>query len=171
MLSEVYLSLGSNLGDRRACIAAAANGLRELSMEITMSSLHETAPQGFDAQPSFVNAAARIWTRLDPFELLSALKEVETHVGSRRAFANGPRALDIDILVFGRRVLTTPRLTIPHPRMAEREFVLAPLAEIAPGLRHPVLKETVGELLLRLPRVVTAPPPIFVSKNLGALSG
>ena len=150
MLSEVYLGLGSNLGDRRRNIAEAVDMLGAVSTRVEVSSLYETAPQGFSGQPAFMNAACRIWTRLDPYELLAKLNKIQAAVGSRRAFVNGPRKVDIDILVYGRMVLHLPSLTIPHPRMAEREFVLAPLAEIAPGLRHPVSGETVRSLLLRL---------------------
>ncbi len=147
MLSEVYLGLGSNLGDRRGNIGRAVDLLRRLSGDVTVSSLYETSPQGFGGQPWFINAACRLWTRLSPFELLACLKDIQAGVGSPRAFANGPRALDIDILLYGQSVLETPNLTIPHPRMAQRDFVLAPLAEIAPGLLHPVLKESVRSLL------------------------
>ena len=150
MLSDVYLGLGSNLGDRRGNLDRAFQLLRGLSSELNVSSLYETSPEGFTGQPAFVNAACQIWTRLSPFELLAELKTIQAQVGSRRVFANGPRALDIDILLFGQTVLDTPGLIIPHPRMARREFVLAPLAEIAPSLRHPVLKETVGTLLALL---------------------
>ncbi len=151
MLSEVYLGLGSNLGDRRGHLDEGVRGIQAVSTGMTLSSLYETTPQGFSDQPRFVNAVCRVWTRLGPFELLERLQGIQSAAGrSRPAFVNGPRTLDIDILVYRGLVLESPRLTIPHPRMAEREFVLAPLAEIAPGLRHPVLRETVWSLLLRL---------------------
>ena len=150
MLSEVYLGLGSNLGDRQRNIADAVALLGEESTDVAVSSCYETMPHGFSGQPMFVNAACRIWTRLDPFHLLRKTRQIQSILGSRPAFVNGPRAMDIDILVYGRRVLSAPGLIIPHPRMAEREFVLAPLAELAPGLVHPVLRETVRVLLLCL---------------------
>ena len=157
MLSEVYLGLGSNLGDRARNIALAVNFLGAVSTDIVVSSLHETSPHGFAGQPAFVNAACRIHTRLSPFELLQEARGFQDRTGGRPAFPNGPRKLDIDILLYGRMVLSAPGLTIPHPRMAEREFVLAPLAEIAAGLEHPVIKETVSSLLARLSEAGAVP--------------
>lgn len=151
MLSEAYLGLGSNLGDRQANIQRGIGLLARVSASVTVSSLYETVPQGFDAQPAFLNAVCRIWTPLDPFALLAHIQQAEAAAGRRRAFANAPRTLDVDILLYGRLVLRAPGLSIPHPRMAERAFVLVPLAELAPGLVHPVLKTTVRELLQRLP--------------------
>ena len=165
MLAEVYLALGSNLGDRAANIAGGLQSLRRVSRRVEASSLYETRPWGFEAQPRFLNAACRIWTPLDPFQLMAITREVESTLGRERSFANGPRVLDIDILLYGQAVIEAPGLSIPHPRMAEREFVLAPLAEIAPGLRHPVLKERIRSLLRRLPAHGSAvrkvaPPPL-----------
>ncbi len=147
MQSEVYLGLGSNLGNRAANIARAVDALRDTANDVVVSSLYETAPIGFSAQPPFLNAACGIWTRQTPFELLAILNRIQQTIGGHSAFINGPRAIDLDILVCGRMVIETPALTIPHPRMADREFVLTPLAEIAPGLVHPVLKQTVPTLL------------------------
>ena len=151
MLAEAYLGLGSNLGDRSHNIGEAVRLLREISADVKVSSLYVSSPVGFTGQPAFLNAACRIWTRLGPFELLEELERIEAALGSQRAFANAPRTLDIDILVHGRGVYDTPSVSIPHPRMAQRGFVLVPLAEIAPYLVHPVLKETVRSLLLHLP--------------------
>ena len=163
MLSEAYLGLGSNLGDRAGNIAAGLAFLREISRRTTVSSLYETAPSGFRSQPPFLNAACGIWTWLDPFQLMARLREIEAAVGRQRVFVNAPRMLDMDILTYGGAVLVSPGLTVPHPRMANRAFVLEPLAELAPMLRHPVLMETVGSLLagLSTPRRAFArrPPP------------
>ncbi len=150
MLHEAYLGLGSNLGDRHANIAAGLDYLREFASELDISSFYETSPQGFREQPPFINIACRMWTRLSPLELLSRALEAEARAGRVRTIRDGPRTLDVDILLYGRDVLTVPGLSIPHPRMAERAFVLVPLAEIAAGALHPVLMETVGSLLKRI---------------------
>ena len=152
MLSEAYLGLGSNLGDRQRRLTGAVTAIRRVATDVKVSALYETAPHGYRDQPPFLNAACRIWTRLGPFELLDVLQRIQAVTSQKRVFVNGPRPLDIDLLLYGRTVLETPRLSIPHPRMAEREFVLAPLAELAPHLRHPVLKQTILALLLRLRR-------------------
>lgn len=150
MLFEVHLGLGSNLGDRAANIAKGLDSLRHLSRSMKVSSMYETLPQGFRDQPPFLNAACAIWTTLDPFGLMAKIRVIEASLSGARTFPNAPRALDIDVLVHGRAAVSTPWLKVPHPFMAERSFVLAPLAEIAPGLRHPVLRETVSTLLGRL---------------------
>ena len=150
MCAEVYLGLGSNLGDRASNIARGLQMLEDSSSRVAASSLYETSPQGYADQPPFLNAACRIRTTLEPFELLAELNRIEAALGRRRSFPNAPRELDIDILLWGETVLDTPTLTVPHPRMAERAFVLVPLAEIAPGLTHPVLADTIEEMLQRL---------------------
>ncbi len=156
MIFEAYLGLGSNLGDRDANIRRGIALLGRGAKHVQVSRLYETAAVGFQGQPPFLNAACRLWTPLDAFRLLARCREVEAEVGRTRTFVNAPRSLDIDILVHGRTVLTSPWLTIPHPRMAERAFVLEPLAEIAPGLEHPVLKLTVSELLTGVQESPTA---------------
>lgn len=145
---RVYLSLGSNLGDR---LASLERGLRLLDRGgcriIRSSSVYETAPLYYLKQPAFFNLAAACETSLSPEKLLSLIARVEAALKRRRLVKNGPRTLDADILFYGGQVISRPGLRIPHPRLAEREFVLAPLAEIAPGLRHPVTGLAVREML------------------------
>ena len=150
MQAEVYLGLGSNLGDKRGNIERATERLSEISTELTVSSMYETAPVGVTLQPTFVNAVCGMRTRLSVFELLREIREIQRRAGVRGPVLNGPRVLDIDILLYGRVVVELPHLMVPHPRMTEREFVLRPLAEIAPGVVHPVSKKTASELLADL---------------------
>ena len=153
MQAEVYLGLGSNLGDKRGNIERATERLSEISTGLTVSSMYETAPVGVTLQPSFVNAVCWMWTELSVFELLNEIREIQRSAGVRGPVLNGPRMLDIDILLYGRVVVELPHLTVPHPRMTRREFVLRPLAEIAPGVVYPVSKKTACELLADLVRV------------------
>ena len=150
MRFEVYLGLGSNLGEKRRNIQCAVERLREISTGLTVSSFYETAPVGVTLQPAFVNAVCGIWTRLSVFELLGELRDIQREAGVRGPVLNGPRALDVDILLYGSLVVDLPHLTVPHPRMTEREFVLRPLAEIASGVVHPVMKKTAAALLADL---------------------
>ena len=144
---EVYLALGSNLGDRMGNLKSA---IERLSRELTIkkvSSVYETEPVYYKEQPLYLNAVLSAITELDPFELLRFVKGIENELGRQPSFRNAPRLIDIDILFYGDRAIETSELTIPHPRIAERAFVLVPLAEIAPRLVHPVLQKRVSELL------------------------
>ena len=146
----VFLGLGSNLGDREAAIEGALLRLAARGFRTTRrSSLWLTEPVGGPPQGSFLNAAAGGETALSPDELLEACLATEREMGRVRTVRNGPRTIDVDILLFGDERRGGPGLEIPHPRLAERRFVLAPLAEIAAEVLHPVLRVTVAELLAR----------------------
>jgi 2-amino-4-hydroxy-6-hydroxymethyldihydropteridine diphosphokinase len=153
-VTRVLLGLGSNLGDRDANIVAALDRLTEehaLSV-VAMSRVRTTAPVGGPPQPDYRNAAALADTDLPPRELLDAMKRAEARVGRRPGGERwGAREVDVDLLLYGDLVIDEPDLVVPHPRMAERRFVLEPAAEIAPSMRHPVLKRTMRELLEALP--------------------
>ena len=147
----VYLSLGSNVGDRAANLNAAIERLRTLGEVVAVSSFYETEPVEFAAQPWFLNCAVKLNTEKMPKQLLNAVLEIEKEIGRKRLKKKGPRTIDIDILLFGNSIIDTKGLTVPHPAMHERRFVLEPLAEIAPEVRHPVFKRTAWELRDTLP--------------------
>ncbi len=151
MLKRVYLSLGSNMGEREANLKAAIESLAALGKITAISSLYETEPVEFAAQPWFLNCVVELETEKMPRQLLAAILDIEKRLGRRRVQKKGPRTLDIDILFFGNSTVKTKGLTIPHPAMQERRFVLEPLAEIAPEMRHPILKHTMRELKDALP--------------------
>lgn len=148
---RIYLALGTNLGEREANLRAAIGRLGA-AVEVTAASrLYETAPAYVLDQPKFLNIALAGQTALSPEELLDYLKGVEEQLGRETSRRYGPRLIDLDILFFDEMTLDTPRLTIPHPRLAERAFVLRPLADIAPDLIHPVLKQSIRDLAAALP--------------------
>ncbi len=148
-METVYLSLGSNEGDRRAKMTAAIAELHKLhGVEVAaVSAMYYTAPVGMkeDTAP-FLNCVAELRTTLDPLELLDRLEEIELALGRHSKGLYLGRAIDIDILLYGSHIVSLPRLSLPHPRMAQRRFVLEPLAEIAPHVLHPVLKQTSSAL-------------------------
>ena len=134
----VYLSLGSNLGEREGNLRAAIAELPKAGARVErVSSFYETEPVDYLKQPWFLNCVVMGETEVGAEELLRRLREIEMRMGSKKEFAKGPRLLDIDILLYGNETIDTAELQVPHPRMLERKFVLAPLAEIAPELRHP----------------------------------
>lgn len=154
--TEVCLALGSNLGDRLALLRAAREALAPYVRVTASSSVYETVPAYISDQPLFLNAVLRGFTKLDPIGLLYTVKDIEIELGRRPTFRYGPRVIDIDIIFYGQTKMATPELTIPHALMAERVFVLKPLADIAPEWVHPVLGQTVQTLLEALPDVDTA---------------
>ncbi len=143
--TTVYLSLGSNLGNRQENLDQALKLMTERMRLGKVSSVYETEPVGMKEQPRFLNLACEVVTRLTPEGLLALLKGIEMKMG-RYSRTGEPRIIDIDIVLFGSQVINTPNLVIPHPRMHERAFVLIPLAEIAPDFVHPVLNKTIKEL-------------------------
>ncbi len=147
----VYLSLGSNVGDRAANLNAAIARLGAFGDVVAVSSFYETEPVEFAAQPWFLNCAVKLDTEKMPKQLLAAILDLEQEMGRRRVQKSGPRSIDIDILLFGNSIVDTRGLTVPHPAMHQRRFVLEPLAEIAPEVRHPVFKRTIRELRDALP--------------------
>ena len=147
---EIYLSLGSNLGDRMDNLAQAVDRLSQKLTLKKLSSVYETKPLYIKEQPLFLNTVLSANTRLAPFKLLSFIKGIESELGRQPSFRNAPRLIDIDILFYGDQIIDTLELTIPHPRITERAFVLVPLAEIAPRLVYPLTHEKISDLLIRV---------------------
>jgi 2-amino-4-hydroxy-6-hydroxymethyldihydropteridine diphosphokinase len=151
-LKRVYLSLGSYLGDRQRHLKLALAALEESGLRLIRASpIYETEPVENTRQDSFLNLVAEIETRIFPDQLLKRTMRIEASLGRSRTIPKGPRTIDIDILLFGSSIIRTPALEIPHPRMAARRFVLAPLADLAPSLCHPVTCKTIAEMLAEAP--------------------
>jgi 2-amino-4-hydroxy-6-hydroxymethyldihydropteridine diphosphokinase len=147
-VKTIYLSLGSNMGGREANLRTAIERLETRDLHVLrVSPMYETEPVDVVNQRWFVNLVVEAETSLFPMQLLSRTASIERDLGRVRTVPKGPRTLDIDILLYGRAVVHTAKLEIPHPRMAERRFVLAPLADLAPDVRHPVLRRSIRELL------------------------
>jgi 2-amino-4-hydroxy-6-hydroxymethyldihydropteridine diphosphokinase len=147
-LKNVFLSLGSNIGEREARLAEAVERLEAVGVHVLRkSSVYETEPQDLRDQPWFLNLVLEVETKLSPIQLLTRIQEIEESMGRRHDVPKGPRSIDIDILLFHVALVETQDLQIPHPRLAQRRFVLEPLAELAPGLQHPRSGRTMSELL------------------------
>lgn len=150
-MKNVYLALGSNLGDRAANLQRAKDSLNAAGVRVLReSAVYETEPRDLPDQPWFLNQVLEVDTSFFPRQLLSKVKKIERDLGRRRTVAKGPRVIDIDILLFRSALVSTADLEIPHLRLAERRFVLEPLAELAPDLRHPRTNRTVREMLARI---------------------
>ena len=148
----VFVALGTNLGDRERNLAQGVRGLEERGLVITRaSSVYETEPVGGPEQGPYLNAVVEAQTSLRPEAVLASCLAVESGLGRVRGVANAPRTLDLDLLLYGDEVVRTEMLTLPHPRLHERRFVLVPLEELAPDARHPVLGQTVAEMRARCP--------------------
>jgi 2-amino-4-hydroxy-6-hydroxymethyldihydropteridine diphosphokinase len=149
-MAAIYLSLGSNKGDRAQYIARAIAALAEHGVDVIQeSSLYETEPVETSSKTWFLNCVIKAETKLLPPQLMHTLLDIERWLGRRRRVLRGPRVIDMDILLYDDRVVRTDHLVIPHPRLAERQFVLVPFAEIASETRHPVFKNTIAELLAK----------------------
>jgi 2-amino-4-hydroxy-6-hydroxymethyldihydropteridine diphosphokinase len=146
-MAVAYIGLGSNLGDRIATLRTAVQRLESLGSIAGVSSLYETEPVGYVEQPRFLNAVVALETALAPADIMRALLGIEHDLGRTRSFPDAPRTLDLDLLLVEDVILDTPELTLPHPRLHERAFVLVPLAEIAPQTVHPESAQTVQDLL------------------------
>jgi len=151
--TTIYLGLGANLGDRHRNMSKAIDMMSNSVQVKRVSPYYETEPVGYARQPRFLNAVCQATTTLPPKELLAFLKGIEGALGREPSFAKASRPIDIDILFYGDRVMRSPDLTIPHPRIEERAFVLVPLAELAPELVHPVSGRTVRDILTGLGRI------------------
>ena len=143
--------MGGNLGDRLENFSLATNALKKFVHIISESRVYETAAWGITDQPSFLNKVLFVETELNAFDLLQALLEIEEHIGRKRLVKFGPRLIDIDILFFNDEIVESEKLIIPHPEIQNRRFALIPMNEVAPTLKHPVLKKSINQLLQDCP--------------------
>jgi 2-amino-4-hydroxy-6-hydroxymethyldihydropteridine diphosphokinase len=160
-MTTVYIALGTNVGDREHNLREALRLLDQAGIRIVKtSSIYETEPVDYVDQPWFLNAVVGAQTDLPAGDLLQKLRGIESAMGSKKAFAKGPRLMDLDVLLYGVETIATPELQVPHPRMLQRRFVLVPLAEIAPNLRHPSWPAAASQILASLgdPSVVRLHP-------------
>lgn len=147
-MKTVYIALGSNVGDRAENLRLAKEQIEAPDLRVLRaSSIYETAPRDVEDQPWFLNQVLECATDLFPRRLLARLRKIERAMGRKRRMAKGPREIDLDILLYGDAVVKAPELEVPHPRLAERRFVLEPLAELAPEKRHPGTRRTMREML------------------------
>jgi 2-amino-4-hydroxy-6-hydroxymethyldihydropteridine diphosphokinase len=150
MEEPIFLGLGTNLGDREANLRTAKGKLSSQVKIVKESPIYVTPPWGYEDQPDFLNQVIQVTTRLEPTQLLDYLKGIEDDMGRKATFRYGPRLIDLDILFYGQRVIREESLQIPHPRLHERAFVLVPLHDIAPDFVHPILRETIRDLLSKV---------------------
>lgn len=146
----IFISLGSNMGDRQANLSAAIEALEPEVHPVACSLVYETPPWGYLDQQKFLNQVVKAETQLMPTDLLEYIKEIEEQQGRQETFRNGPRSIDLDIIFYDQEVIDSPPLTIPHPRMETRAFVLVPLADLAPHYQHPILGVSVIDLLSKV---------------------
>jgi len=144
--SIVYLALGSNLGDREKNLDAAITALKAHGEVMAKSRVYETEPVGYKDQPAFLNQVCKLAVKYSPTELLDATQRTERELGRKPTFPNGPRVIDIDVLLYGERIIHTTNLDIPHPKLPERRFVLVPMCDVAPDLVHPELGKSMRQL-------------------------
>jgi len=159
-MAVIFIALGSNMGDRQANLSAAIEALEPEVLPVACSPVYETPPWGYLDQQKFLNQVVKAETQLMPTALLDYIKEIEEQQGRQETLRNGPRSLDLDIIFYDQEVINSPPLTIPHPRMETRAFVLVPLADLAPHYKHPILGVSVINLLSKVDKsgiVISSP--------------
>lgn len=159
-MAVIFIALGSNMGDRQANLSAAIKALEPEVLPVACSPVYETPPWGYLDQQKFLNQVVKAETQLMPTDLLEYIKEIEEQLGRQETFRNGPRSIDLDIIFYDQEVINSPPLTIPHPRMETRAFVLVPLADLAPHYKHPILGVSVINLLSKVDKsgiVISSP--------------